>query len=154
MKYSVFHRMWNEINPLTPAGISHGEAIFHMRSIFHKSRKGFISLKKTDRPMICRFFLVGTGGLEPLTPCMSSRYSNQLSYAPIFNTTRNTSRTVLNYITTSENKLQAFFEKFFHFFGFSWNPSNRLHFAADFATVVLKITGGKMPERRCGFYVL
>ena len=37
---------WNEINPLTPAGISHGEAIFHTRSVFLKSRKGFISLKK------------------------------------------------------------------------------------------------------------
>ena len=34
---------WNEINPLTPADISHGEAIFHVRSAFHKSRKGFIS---------------------------------------------------------------------------------------------------------------
>ena len=30
-----------------PAGISHCEAIFHMRSVFHKSRNGFISLKKT-----------------------------------------------------------------------------------------------------------
>ena len=39
---------WNEINPLTPAGISHCEAIFHTQSVFHKSRKGFISLKKTD----------------------------------------------------------------------------------------------------------
>ena len=38
---------WNEINPLTPAGISHCEALFHTRSVFHKSRKGFISLKKT-----------------------------------------------------------------------------------------------------------
>ena len=27
--------------------------------------------------------LVGTRGLEPLTSCMSSRRSNQLSYAPI-----------------------------------------------------------------------
>ena len=26
-------------------------------------------------------FLVETSGLEPLTPCMSSKYSNQLSYA-------------------------------------------------------------------------
>ena len=26
-------------------------------------------------------FLVKTSGLEPPTPCMSSRYSNQLSYA-------------------------------------------------------------------------
>ena len=32
-----------ERNPPTPAGISHGEAIFHLRSKFHKSRKGFIS---------------------------------------------------------------------------------------------------------------
>ncbi len=29
------------------------------------------------------FCLVETGGLEPLTPCMSSKYSNQLSYASI-----------------------------------------------------------------------
>ena len=27
------------------------------------------------------FLLVETSGLEPLTPCMSSKYSNQLSYA-------------------------------------------------------------------------
>ena len=27
--------------------------------------------------------MVGTGGLEPPTSCMSSRRSNQLSYAPI-----------------------------------------------------------------------
>ncbi len=28
------------------------------------------------------FFLVGTVGLEPMTSCMSSMRSNQLSYAP------------------------------------------------------------------------
>ena len=28
-------------------------------------------------------FLVETTGLEPVTPCMSSKYSNQLSYASI-----------------------------------------------------------------------
>ena len=39
-------RKWNEINPLKPAGISHAEGVFHARSAFHKSRKGFISLKK------------------------------------------------------------------------------------------------------------
>lgn len=33
-----------------------------------------------------RSFLVGTNGLEPSTSCMSSKRSNQLSYAPtIFN---------------------------------------------------------------------
>ena len=37
--------MWNEINPLTPAGISLAESEFHARSAFHKSRKGFISLR-------------------------------------------------------------------------------------------------------------
>ena len=36
---------WNEINPLTPAGISLAEGKFHARSAFHKSRKGFISLR-------------------------------------------------------------------------------------------------------------
>ena len=29
------------------------------------------------------FYLVETSGLEPLTPCMSSKYSNQLSYASV-----------------------------------------------------------------------
>ena len=49
---------WNEINPLTPAGISHGEAIFHTRSVFLKSRKGFISLKKA------RFRVLFSGSIE------------------------------------------------------------------------------------------
>ncbi len=48
MKYSVFHRMRNVINPITPAGISHCEAIFHTQSVFHKSRKGFISQKRNS----------------------------------------------------------------------------------------------------------
>ena len=30
------------------------------------------------------FVLVETSGLEPLTPCMSSKYSNQLSYASVY----------------------------------------------------------------------
>ena len=46
MKYSRFARMWNEINLLMPVSLSHCIAIFHIRRIFHKSRKGFISLKK------------------------------------------------------------------------------------------------------------
>ena len=37
--------MWNEINPLMPAGISLAVGKFHARSVFHKSRKGFISLR-------------------------------------------------------------------------------------------------------------
>ena len=45
-RVDVFAGEANEINPLMPAGISHGETIFHTRSVFHKSRKGFISLKK------------------------------------------------------------------------------------------------------------
>ena len=35
------------------------------------------------------FFLVKTSGFEPPTPCMSSRYSNQLSYAFIITTNGN-----------------------------------------------------------------
>ena len=50
--YEIFRLRgkWNEINPPTPAGISHGEAIFHTQSVFHKSRKGFISLKR-NKPL-------------------------------------------------------------------------------------------------------
>ena len=46
---------WNEINPLTPAGISHAEGVFHARSVFHKSRKGFISMKKDRSELIGLF---------------------------------------------------------------------------------------------------
>ena len=48
--------MWNEINPLTPAGISLAESEFHARSAFHKSRKGFISLRSV---------LKGTTHIDP-----------------------------------------------------------------------------------------
>ena len=39
--------------------------------------------KKKPHPVRMRFFLVETTGLEPVTPCMSSKYSNQLSYASV-----------------------------------------------------------------------
>ena len=42
-------RKWNEINPLTPAGISHCEAIFHARSAFHKSRRDLFRWKSTPK---------------------------------------------------------------------------------------------------------
>ena len=43
----------NEINSLTrEPRISHGEAIFHAGPAFHKSRKGFISLKRGCLKMI------------------------------------------------------------------------------------------------------
>ena len=37
--------MWNEINPLMAVGISLAVGKFHARSAFHKSQKGFISLR-------------------------------------------------------------------------------------------------------------
>lgn len=36
-----------------------------------------------DKTTIDRYALVGTIGLEPMTSCMSSMRSNQLSYAPV-----------------------------------------------------------------------
>ena len=46
MRYNLpCGRLRYEINPLTPAGISLAESEFHARSAFHKSRKGFISLR-------------------------------------------------------------------------------------------------------------
>ena len=38
-------------------------------------------LNKNNGFVMKPLFLVETSGLEPLTPCMSSKYSNQLSYA-------------------------------------------------------------------------
>ena len=40
--------------------------------------------KQKSTTMGAFFVLVETSGLEPLTPCMSSKYSNQLSYASVF----------------------------------------------------------------------
>ncbi len=37
--------------------------------------------KKLSNPEGLLNFLVETTGIEPVTPCMSSKYSNQLSYA-------------------------------------------------------------------------
>ena len=51
------------------------------------------------------FFLVETVELESTTPCMSSKYSNQLSYASVFNR--------LEYYTTKSVKMQYLFEKKF-----------------------------------------
>ena len=48
-----------------PAGISHGEAIFHTRSVFHKSRKGFISLKKAKSKFDLAFFWWAIRDLNP-----------------------------------------------------------------------------------------
>ncbi len=40
-----------------------------------------LSPQNKKAPLRVPFVLVETSGLEPLTPCMSSKYSNQLSYA-------------------------------------------------------------------------
>ena len=39
-------------SPPTAAAISHAAGVFHARRAFHKSRKGFISLKKARRSVL------------------------------------------------------------------------------------------------------
>ena len=59
--------MWNEINPYAPQRISHCEAIFHTQSVFHKSRKGFISLRcvLTDTThRVCFFYFLFYNNLK------------------------------------------------------------------------------------------
>ena len=70
-----------------------------------KKRLKIISPKEKTTCFYKSFFLlVRTSGLEPPTPCMSSKYSNQLSYALISN---------IGYDTIGCPLSQAFFEFFF-----------------------------------------
>ncbi len=42
-----------------------------------------VSTTQKDHPVGWSFCVVETTGIEPVTPCMSSKYSNQLSYASV-----------------------------------------------------------------------
>ena len=42
-----------------------------------------VSTTQKAPPVGCFFCGVETTGIEPVTPCMSSKYSNQLSYASV-----------------------------------------------------------------------
>ena len=56
-------------------------------ALFGQSRLDSEAVFKTKKALCeCFFVLVETTGIEPVTPCMSSKYSNQLSYASIFAT--------------------------------------------------------------------
>ena len=74
--------------------------------------KGRAEYKKTD--LNVGPFLVETTGIEPVTPCMSSKYSNQLSYA---------SATLLLYHIVSH--IARAFYKFFYFIFiiFAWDTA-------------------------------
>ena len=43
-----------------------------------------LSAKQKNTSYGAFFVLVETTGIEPVTPCMSSKYSNRLSYASMF----------------------------------------------------------------------
>ena len=53
------------------------------------------------------YFLVETIGIEPMTPCMSSMYSNQLSYASL---------STGSIIPHTQKKSNPFFKKIFVYF--------------------------------------
>ena len=61
------------------ANISHLRSKYFTAKLFHLP-EGQISLKKAKSYDLA-FFLVETTRFELVTPCMSSKYSNQLSYA-------------------------------------------------------------------------
>ena len=69
-------------------------------ALFGQSRFDSEAVFKTKKALCeCFFVLVETTGIEPVTPCMSSKYSNQLSYAS----------TRLTYYITFELKMQPLF---------------------------------------------
>ena len=63
---------WNK--SFTRRSAFHTRSVFHARSAFHKSRKGFISLKKSTCDCKC-FFLAPPVGLEPTTCGLTVRRS-------------------------------------------------------------------------------
>ena len=75
--------------------------------------------EETILPELPRFLaarpsgLVETSGLEPLTPCMSSKYSNQLSYASVFERNYN----IISYLICQDKNLCfVIFCRFFYFY--------------------------------------
>ena len=66
-------------------GDLHRKNVFVLQNLKNKAevcKKRFKSAETKKPALSCRN-LVETTGLEPVTPCMSSKYSNQLSYASI-----------------------------------------------------------------------
>ena len=59
---------WNEINPRTPAGISHAIGVFHVRSTFHKSARIYFVEKETWHNVSGLFFWSGRRGSNSLPP--------------------------------------------------------------------------------------
>ena len=68
----------------------------------------FRKIRKNDKEKIPHTYVYGifmeTTGIEPVTPCMSSKYSNQLSYASICFTTQ-------IIISQTKGKCNPFFKK-------------------------------------------
>ena len=98
-------KTWSRASVIYPEFVGHTIAVYNGRKhipvyctvdmVGHKlgefaptrTFKGHAAAEKSAKakkaPQGCFFVLVETSGLEPLTPCMSSKYSNQLSYASL-----------------------------------------------------------------------
>ena len=70
-----FHRDHYEVNNTNKNSIPMGCCFCVAGS------RGRLSHKRKRIAVAILFLLVETTGIEPVTPCMSSKYSNQLSYA-------------------------------------------------------------------------
>ena len=63
MKFSAYAESEMKEIPHAPQRISHAAGVFHLRSKFHKSRKGFISLKRNRLCLVDKGgFFSGAGG--------------------------------------------------------------------------------------------
>ena len=86
------------------------EGTLHMAKpcfILHAPQARFI--EKVHLALQDGLFLVETIGIEPMTPCMSSMYSNQLSYASV-------QRRLLYHIRRENARPFFTFFKFFDFY--------------------------------------
>ena len=104
---------WNEINPRTPAGISHAIGVFHVRSTFHKSARIYF-VEKRPLSIDKGLFLERTTRLELATSTLA-RWRSTRWATSAFRISCHLFRNVI-YYNGDDTICQAYFWIFSDFF--------------------------------------
>ena len=80
----AYHQVAEEYTLKRGDMLAKGEMIYSLFARYTRKKRMIYQVCDLDKKIPVpqnEDFLVETTGLEPVTPCMSSKYSNQLSYA-------------------------------------------------------------------------